>query len=219
MIVRAIVVFAALTGLTAASAMAQERDEGWEVGAQAVYQDPRDITFNGGSTAELDEDIGIAVTFGYRFNARLELEFGLDWNTINYDLNLVSASVPGLNFSGRGDLESFTPHANLNLNLLKGPLTPYVTAGVGWTFIDTNIPDAPPETACWWDPWYGQVCGTFQSTRTSDELTYRLGVGLRWDISPEHMLRFGYEKQWIDLGEASSTPDFDQLKLGLTFKY
>ena len=34
----------------------------------------------------------------------------------------------------------------MNFNFLEGDLTPYVTGGVGWSFIDTNIPDAPPQT-------------------------------------------------------------------------
>jgi opacity protein-like surface antigen len=217
--VRAISVLAVLSGLLATSAGAQSRDDGWEIGTQLIYQDSQNLEFDGGSTADLESDLGISVTFGYRFNSRLELEFGLDWNTVDYDVNVVSASLPGRSFAARGDLESFTPRVNANFNFLEGPFTPYVTGGVGWSFIDTNIPDEPPQTACWWDPWFGYVCDSWQSTRTSDELTYQLGVGVRWDLSPGYMLRFGYEKHWVDLGKATSTPEFDQLKLGLTFKY
>ena len=39
--------------------------------------------------------------------------------------------------------------------------------------------------------------------------------GVRWDVSSTITLRFGYEKHWLDLGEATSTPDFDQLKFGI----
>jgi opacity protein-like surface antigen len=219
MIVRGIFVLTVLNALVVTTAVAQSRGEGWEVGAQVIYQDGHDITFEGGSTAELDDDVGLAIVFGYRFNDRLEIQFGLDWSTVDYDAVLVSASGPPRTFSVTGDLEAFTPNVSANFNFLEGPLTPYVTAGVGWAFIDTNIPDAPPQTACWWDPWFGYVCDTWQSTRTSDELIYKVGAGLRWDLSSNHMLRLGYEKQWIDLGTATSTPDFDQLKFGFTFKY
>jgi len=78
MIVRATFVVVVLNGLLVSTVGAQTRDAGWELGADIVYQDARGITFNGGSRAELDEDTGIAVTFGYRFNERLELVFGLD---------------------------------------------------------------------------------------------------------------------------------------------
>ena len=218
MFVRVSLVAIALCVLSA-SVGAQDREQGWELSTFVVYQDPQKITFNGGSIADLDEDIGLSVSATYRLNSRLEFVFGLDWNSVNYDVNIVSSSLPQRSFSGRGDLESFTPNINANFNLFEGPVTPYVTAGAGWSFIDTNIPDAPPQFACWWDPWYGEVCNTYQSTRTTDELTYRLGVGLRWDISEDYVLRLGYAKQWLDLGQATSTPDFDQLKLGVTLKY
>jgi len=32
-------------------------------------------------------------------------------------------------------------------------------------------------------------------------------------------LRFGYERHWIDLNDASSTPGFDQLKVGIIGRY
>ena len=32
-------------------------------------------------------------------------------------------------------------------------------------------------------------------------------------------MRLGYEKHWYDLGHASGTPDFDQIKLGVVFRY
>jgi hypothetical protein len=38
-------------------------------------------------------------------------------------------------------------------------------------------------------------------------------------MSPGYSLRFGYEKQWMDLSEATGTPDFDQFRLGVVFRY
>jgi opacity protein-like surface antigen len=219
MIIRAAVcVVAALSGTIATSVSAQSRDQGWEVGAQLIYQDAQDLAFDGGTTASLDSDLGLAISFGYRVNDRLEFEFGVDWNTVDYDVTVFGAT-PAQSFSGRGDLESFTPHVNANFNLLTGPLTPYVSGGVGWSFIDTNIPNGPPQTSCWWHPWYGYICDTWQSTRTSDELTYSLGVGVRWDLTSNHMVRLGYEKHWLDLDTADGTPDFDQLRFSIVFKY
>jgi opacity protein-like surface antigen len=158
------------------------------------------------------------LTFGYRFNSRLELIFGLDWNTVDYDINVAPGSGQ-LGFSGTGDLESFTPRVGANFNILEGDLTPYVTGGVGWSFIDTNIPDGPAQSACWWDPWWGYYCGTWQETRSIDELAYNAGAGVRWDVSSTITLRLGYEKHWIDIGEATSTPDFDQFKFGVSARY
>ena len=107
----------------------------------------------------------------------------------------------------------------MNYNFLAADFTPYVTGGIGWSFIDTNIPNSQVEIGCWWDPWYGQICTPYQSTRTEDEFTYQVGAGVRWDFSPGFSMRFGYEKHWYDYGNATSTPDLDQLKLGVMFIY
>jgi opacity protein-like surface antigen len=195
-----------------------DRQPGWDFGAELLYQSAKDIDFDGGSRADLEDDLGIALVFGYRFNERFELIFGLDWNTIDYDFNVIS-DVPALSFSGTGDLESWTPRVGVNVNILKGDFTPYVTGGVGWAFIDTNIPTGPPQTSCWWDPWWGYYCGTFQNTRSMDELMYNIGLGVRWDISSTITLRLGYEKHWLDIGEATSTPDLDQIKFGIAARY
>lgn len=201
-----------------AVAHAQSRDSGWEMGADLIYQSSHDINFNGGSHAELDDDLGIAVTFGYRLSSRLELQFSLDWQQVDYGVTVVSDPV-GLNFDARGELESFTPRASFNFNFMEGDFTPYVTGGIGYSFIDTNIPDAPLQTACWWDPWWGYYCGTYQNTRNIDEFVYDLGAGVRWDVSSTITLRLGYEKHWLDLGEATSTPGWDQVKFGIVARY
>jgi opacity protein-like surface antigen len=215
--IRCFVPLAALSILWSAAASA-DRQPGWDFGGELLYQSSQDISFNGGSSASLEDDIGIALTFGYRFNSRVELIFGLDWNTVDYDINVAPGSGQ-LGFSGTGDLESFTPRVGANFNFLEGDLTPYVTGGVGWSFIDTNIPDGPAQSACWWDPWWGYYCGTWQDTRSIDELAYNAGAGVRWDVSSTITLRLGYEKHWIDIGEATSTPDFDQFKFGVSARY
>ena len=205
----------------AAAANAQTRGSGWEFGADAIYQSSKDIDFKGGSSASLDDDFGLSLAFGYRFSDRLEMQFYLDWSNVDYDVALVT-QLPGGGLgtaTGTGSLEAFTPRAAITYNFSEGPLTPFVTAGIGWSFIDTNIPEGRPETVCWWDPWWGYVCGNVQDSKSIDGLNYDLGLGLRWDFSPGYSMRFGYEKHWIDLSEANGTPDLDQFKIGILYRY
>src|SRR5262249_25824490 len=132
----------------------------------------------------------------------------------------IASGIPGqLGFSANGTIESFTPYVGLNVNLLKGDFTPYVSAKVGWSFIDTNIPNGPPVSSCYWDPWWGYICGTWQDTRSFDELAYGVGLGIRWDATSTISVRLGYERNWLDLGEATSTPAFDQIRVGVTARY
>jgi len=205
--------------LFSAAAVA-ERQPGWDFGGELVYGFSQDIGFKGGSRASLDDDLGLALSFAYRFTPRLELLIALDWNVVDYDVHVAPGdSAAGLGFDATGELEYWTPRVGVNFNFLEGPLTPYVTGAVGWSFIDTNIPDSPPQTACWWDPWWGYYCGTYQNTRNVDEFVYDVGAGVRWDVTSTLTLRLGYERHWLDLGEATSTPGFDQVKLGIAARY
>jgi opacity protein-like surface antigen len=214
---RYIVTLAAVCSCWSLAAYA-DRDTGWEFGGELIYQDSQDISGDNGSTAEIDSDVGLALTFGYRVNERLVVNFGLDWNNVDYQAFLVSGDLPNLSATVDGELESFTPRVGVDFNFMEGPITPYVNATIGYSFIDTNIPDGPPQTGCWWDPWYGQICGTWQSTRSVEEFVYGAGLGVRWDTSDTLSVKLEYHKRWIDASDAGS-PDFDQLKLGVVFMY
>jgi opacity protein-like surface antigen len=209
----------AIVGLTlSALANAQGREPGGEAGIDVIYQNSTTLKFTGGTRVDLDDDVGLSVSFGYRFNARLEMQFLLDWTNVDYHARLVRDT--GAVTSTNGTMESFTPRINLNINLLKTAFTPYVTGGVGYAFIDTNIPTGRPQTGCWWDPWYGYVCTTVQNTKTVDDFVYQVGAGLRWDFSDTGTLRLVYERHWIDgLNTASEKPYADQVKLGFVFRY
>lgn len=211
----------ALAGCVAMSSPAwaqSSRGPGWEYGVDAIYLDSADWSFDHGSSVSVDDDLALSLTFGYRFNSHLEVHFALDWQSADYVATLQSVSLPDA-INVRGEYEAFTPQININYNLLDRNFTPYVTGGIGWSFIDTNIPSGQVEIGCWWDPWYGQICTSYQDTATVDTFAYQLGVGVRWDYSGSISLRFGYEKHWLDFSGASSTPEIDQLKLGIQFRY
>ena len=216
---RYIVTLAAVCGTWSLAAQA-DRDTGWECGGELIYQDSTEFTADHDAQASLDSDIGIALTFGYRFNEKLELTFGVDWNNVDYDAVVVAEDVPlipdGTEISVSGELEAFTPRVGVNFNFIDGPITPYVTGMVGYSFIDTNIPNGPPQTGCWWDPWYGQICGSWQPTRSADNFVYGLGAGVRWDVNDAWSIRFGYDKRWID---SNGSPDVDQIKFGVSEMY
>jgi len=210
------ILWAAGLCLVSVGASAQSRDTGWEFGGDVVFQSSQDVDFDNGGTTQFEDDIGISLYAGYRMSSRLEFQFGLDWSTVDYEADFtVGNSTVNIN----ADIEAFTPFAKANFNFLEGPITPFVSGGIGWAFIDTNIPDGLPQTGCWWDPWYGQVCGTFQSTRSTDAFVYDIGVGVRWDLSTGYSLRLAYEKTWYDIENAESAPDFDKFKLGIVFVY
>jgi opacity protein-like surface antigen len=212
--IRYIVTLAALC--SAWTLAAQARDPGWEFGGELIYQDSSDFDADGGSSASLDSDIGIALTFGYRVSDRFEVNFGLDWNNIDYSAHLVNDVTPGLSLDVDGELEAFTPRIGAVFNFMDGPITPFVSGTIGYSFIDTNIPQGPPVSGCYWDPWYGYICGTWQDTRSTEEFMYGAGLGVRWDVNDAWSVKFSYDKRWID---SEASVDLDQFKLGVTMMY
>ena len=189
----------------------------WESGLDLVYQNSKTLHFDGGTNAKLDSDTGLSVTFGYRQTPHIEWMFALDWANVDYTANL--ATSPSTSVSARGSYDSFTPRVNLQYNIMDQPLTPYVMAGIGYSFIDTNIPAGRPVNGCWWDPWYGYICGSVQPTKSVDGFAFQAGIGARWDVNEQWSLRLAWERHWVDLGSSGGTPFLDTGKLGFTFRF
>ncbi|HEU4624524.1 MAG TPA: outer membrane beta-barrel protein [Steroidobacteraceae bacterium] len=200
-------------------AQSSTREPGGEFGIDVLYQLSNTTDFDGGSRIKMDDDIGASLNFGWRFNPKWELQFILDWAKTNYHGTLQSASFPGLSADVRGDMESFAFRINGIWNLLEGPLTPFVSAGIGYAWIDTNIPTGQVQVGCWWDPWWGQICTPYQPTKSVDSFTYQAGLGARWDITDYFTMRFTWEHQWFDISHASGTPGWDQVKVGAIWRY
>ena len=199
-------------------AQAQSMNEKQEIGVDILYQGSHNITFDGGSSVNLHDDFGFAFNYTYRFSPHIDLQGGLDFQWLNDDATVQLGNVSQQFHSG-GSVHMFTPHIDGFFNFLPGAFTPYVSAGLGWSWIDTSIPSSPPYTACWWDPWWGYYCGAYQNTHSTDEFIYELGAGLRWDIEPGYTLRLGYQKRWIDITQASGKPGLDQIRLNIGLRY
>jgi opacity protein-like surface antigen len=117
-----------------------------------------------------------------------------------------------------GTLDTATVALNASYYILDGPLTPYLMGGIGWTFVDSNIPSGPHQGVCWYDPWYGYVCTSYQNTYSKSYFSYDLGLGARWDVMSGFFVRGSAIWQWIDLGQPGTT-DFlgGRLDLGYMF--
>jgi opacity protein-like surface antigen len=108
-------------------------------------------------------------------------------------------------------MSKYAHQFNATYHFLKGPLTPYVQAGVGWTKLDSNVIDRPPATGCWWDPWWGWICSTTWSTYDTTRFSYNVGLGLRWDVNGALFLRGSYNREFFKAENGNL--DFDTLSL------
>jgi opacity protein-like surface antigen len=197
----------------AATANARDRAERWEFELGLLYQLGTEIDGENGSFMETDNDFGLEFMAGYNINEKVETTFGFQWASVDYQADVVDDGGGSRRISGSYDTWALS--GNLIYNFSDGPFTPYIGAGIGYTWIDSNIPNGLPSTGCWWDPWWGYVCYTSYPTKTTDSFSYQALLGVRYEFGYNKFMRFGYSSQWMDLGGTTSNPRFDVFKVNM----
>jgi opacity protein-like surface antigen len=190
---------------------------------QGVYEitlSPRFVSSNtvygsNGSRADISSNWGWGFGVGYNLTQNWAFNFDIGWNSFNYTVTAggVASGSPDT-YNGRLDTSSTLFSATYNF--MKSRFTPFLTGAFGWVLLDSNIPNGPPGTACWWDPWWGYVCRNYLPTKTSTDFTYGAAIGLRYELSNTLFLRAAYNKSWIDMSNVSNT-DFDAVRLDIGF--
>jgi opacity protein-like surface antigen len=216
---RSLACTATLALLLPAVTQAQELDAGtWETSLGITFQNSSDADFEGGTTAEFESDTAFRLAFDYSLSDPLQVGASFGMGTRDYEAS-IAGDTPGVFLDVKGDLEFMTFLVNGTYNFMSGPFRPFVTAGLGWSWVDTNIATELPETGCWWDPWYGYICTSWQDTKTLDGLTYGLGAGARYDFSDQVAVHASYRIDWIDFDQADGTPSFDGFELSVGWKF
>jgi opacity protein-like surface antigen len=183
-----------------------------------AFQPSSNTEFKGGTTANVHSGVDFMLGAGYNFNDHLRFDGNFSYDRKDYDAEIIG-DQPGEVFQAKGTLDSATAMFDVTWNFLKGPLTPFVVGGLGWSHVDTNISTSPPDVGCWWDPWYGYICTSFPNTKKMDGLAYELGVGLRYDFSRNFAADGAYKIKWVNFDNATGTPDFASFLLTLGWKF
>ncbi|HEX4987050.1 MAG TPA: outer membrane beta-barrel protein [Burkholderiales bacterium] len=206
----------------AVDAFAQSSSRGgrWDLDLHLQYNDSKSITSDHGSTAEVDDSVGWGFGLGYNFNDHWGLEFNASWSTPDYTATI--APGPGNGAAARqssGIMNIAAASLNGTYNFLSSAFTPFVTAGIGATYVDTNVPDGPPTSTCWQDPWWGYYCGTVAPSKADTYFSYNAGAGLRWDSKQALFLRALVSEQWVDVGGGVGTPGFLQVRFDVGVRF
>jgi opacity protein-like surface antigen len=164
------------------------------------------------SSVDIDSGYGAGFSAGYNFTQNLALRFDGSWSRADYEAVLDSEDDGLVTISHR--LSAFTGQFNGVWNILDGAFTPYLQAGVGWTYLDSNVSDGPPTTGCWWDPWWGYICSNFYSTYSETNFSWNVGAGLRYEFGRGMFVRGGWEQTTIDGGKGVD-PSFDAFRFEL----
>lgn len=182
--------------VSAGSALAENkptnRDKTWDFTIQTRYASSQSHTGAGGSSAELEADLGWGLGFAYNFKETFNVGFAMTWRNTNYTATVVPEADPDDRGAYTNWMDMGTIALTANWNILPKRFTPYVNGAIGWTLIDTNIP-GELYGGCYYDPWWGYVCGTNAATYGTDALSYSVGAGLRFEINDTAFLKIGYE--------------------------
>jgi opacity protein-like surface antigen len=216
----ALIAVVLLIAVTAAEAQPQRptrphqgRAGRWDFSLQTRYTASRDLGADDGSSLSFDDSLGWGFGFGYHFNDRFNLGMVFGWRRIPYNGLIVDPADPGDPKYYSSELSVSSLGVTGDWNILTGRFTPYVNGYAGWSLVDTNIV-AGWGTGCWWDPWWGYICGNVPYTYGQDTGTYGLGIGGRFEVTDGFFIRVGYEHGWSGLDIFDSN-DLIRVDLGL----
>jgi opacity protein-like surface antigen len=194
----------------------RSRAERWEFTIEMRYVDDQTFDHAAGTQVDVKSEVGWGFGFAYNFNDHLALGMDFGWNSPSYDATVVTDN--GSTYQVGTEMSTSSFHLNLLYNFIAGPVTPFVGAGIGSTYIDTNIPAGPAGTSCYWDPWYGYICYGYQPTYGDSRFSYNALVGVRWDINRDVFLRAAVGSHWIDAATGGDQ-DFTVGRLEIGFSY
>jgi opacity protein-like surface antigen len=214
----ATVITLALLSAQANAQRTADRAGTWDVGLHLADTSSEQVSGDFGSALSIDNELAWGFTGGYNFTNRLAVGLDVNWSDPDYDLTYVPDTGPPLQRTISASLDMTTVQLKGIFNFLDGPFTPYVEAGFGWTYVDSNIVDGLPETGCWWDPWWGYVCANFYETYDDTQTSYSAAVGLRWDMSEAFMVRASYGTLEINADKASNV-SLETLQVDFAFRF
>lgn len=151
-------------------------------------------------TADLSMDFDDAGLFGfglaYHLNNHFAIRGEFTFGHADYEASHGTARATGEAALQGG---KFT----LDYNVLEGKVTPVVSAGLGYLFVDSGIVSGPPDYYCWWDAWWGYVCTGAYPTYSKTYFTLHAAAGVRWEISDTLFAQATGGAQWVDTGGQS----------------
>lgn len=164
----------------------------WDYSLQTRYISAHDYSGESGSSLSFQDDLGWGFGFNYNFNQKFSLGIEFGWHTINYTALVIPEVTPHQAETYSNSLDTSKFGLTGSWNILEGHFTPYVNGGIAWAMIDTNI-FAGWGSGCYWDPYWGYVCGTYPATYGTNATAYNIGLGGRLELGKSFFMRLGYE--------------------------
>lgn len=207
-----------LAGWIPRAAAESERGTKWQTSIPLTFTSGGSYDSEEGTSVDVNDDLGWGFGFGYHINNRFLVGVDLTWLSANYNVSLATDinndQVPDATTTVSGTLDASNLQFFGQWNILGGRVTPFLRASLGSTWIDSNIPSGPATGTCWWDPWYGYICNTWQPTFEDTSLAYGAAVGVRGELTPAFFIEGSYSVLWIDFDKAGNQ-SFDGVRVNV----
>ncbi len=195
------------------------RTETWEFTLPVRFYGGQTFDTGHGTSIDVNDDLGWGFGLGYNMTEKININMEFAWSSASYNATIGTNDAENEFATASGYLDMASTQFNLTYNFMASSFTPYVSAGVGWNWVDSNIPSGPSYGTCWWDPWYGYICGAYQSTYSTSAFNYGLGAGLRFEPKSNVFLRLGLNDNWQDFGGNAGTFDVITYRLEIGWKF
>ena len=213
-----IIIFLLIPSILNAADTTKVRSGKAEFSVKVSYLDAMTIEGENNSQVDLTDDVGFAFEFGYNYSEHLNISLELSYNQPGYTATVITDEANSREIISRNILDIWNSQLNATYNFFPTEFTPFVSAGLGWSYMDSRVATGQYEEFCVWDPWYGYICGGVQDTYDVYNFSYNAKVGLRWDINDGLFLIADYGTYWYDF-DYSKTMDSNIIQLQIGMKY
>ncbi len=196
---------------------AGSREGRWEGSVILAYQNGLKKSNDGGSEIDVDSTAGWGISFAWNWTENWNLSYRFLANSPGYSALIVPEDPLEVPLAINHNMTKTTHQFNVTYNFRKKAFTPFLAAGIGYTKLNSNVPDAPPTVGCWYDPWWGYICVSDWDTYKTSEFSYNVGAGLRWDINDVIFTKATYSREFLSVKSGSIDFDMALLELGLMF--
>ena len=209
-------ILALLLGLQSLLFADSQREQHWEVYFSPNYVNSKTLTFDNDAKVLLNDRTGWNLGFGFNFTDNVSAEIVFGTGSGNYAVSTTEDDGTPLEYSNT--MYSSSMVVGMTYNIIDGPLTPYISGNFGVSFVDTGIKDGGGYDSCYYDPFYGYVCGVYETTKTSTDFTYGASIGLRYDFENKLFVKGGMGVNVVNF-DSKETPVFTtyQLTVGSIF--
>ena len=192
------------------------REQQFEVFFAPYYVASKELTFDNDALLVLNEHVGWSLGLGFNFTDKVSGELQFSTGSGKYAVSAVRDD--GTQHQYIEEMDSSSLMVGMTYNLFDDAFTPYVSGNLGISFVDTGVADGGGYPSCWYDPWYGEVCSTYETTKTTTQLSFGASTGVRYDFDNELFVKGGVGVNIVTFN-SSSLPYFltGQIAVGSRF--